>query len=217
MITLDIISDPICPWCLIGKTKLDRALAARPDRLFDVFWRPFQLNPDMPPEGMDRARYLETKFGGPENARRIYARIEQAAREAGLDLDISRIARTPNTIDPHRLIRWARAAGAQPAVVDRLFESYFMRGEDISDRDLLADIAESAGMERETVARHLAGDADIDAVRAEDVQAREMGVSGVPTFILGGRHALQGAQETETWTRVLDEIGALAAAADDAP
>jgi predicted DsbA family dithiol-disulfide isomerase len=212
MVTLDIISDPICPWCYIGKAKLDRALEAAGDSPFDIHWRPFQLNPDMPSEGMDRRDYLEAKFGGEAGASRVYAAIAKAAAEAGLEIDFERIGRTPSTLDAHRLIRWARTTGNQSAVVSQLFRRYFREGQDISDRSILADVAESAGMERAVAEHLLDSDADLAETRAEDVAAREMGVSGVPTFIVGGRHVLQGAQEAQTWARVIEELNAAVAA-----
>src|SRR5690606_12061961 len=162
MTRLDIISDPICPWCYIGTANLDRAIAETGENPFEIDWRIFQLNPDMPPEGMDRQSYLETKFGGPERAREIYARVEAAAAEAGLDMQFDRIPRTPNTMDAHRLIRWSRATGHQSAVVGRLFADYFTNGRDISDHEVLLDAAASVGMEREVVARLLSGAADLD-------------------------------------------------------
>lgn len=211
MTRLDILSDPICPWCYIGKASLDRALetAGNP---FDLRWRPFQLNPDMPPEGMDRRAYLEAKFGGPDGAARTYARIAQAAADAGLDLDFARIARTPNTLDAHRLIEWARAEGCQTRVVAELFRRYFRAGEDISAPDTLADAAAAAGMDPGVVRRLLAGDNDRERVREEDAAARAMGVSGVPTFILGGRYVVTGAQPPELWTRLIGELAAAAEA-----
>ncbi len=211
MVTLDIISDPICPWCYIGKAKLDRALESAGDNPFDIHWRPFQLNPDMPREGADRRAYLEAKFGGKAGAVKVYSAIAEAAEAAGLEIDFSKIDRTPSTLDAHRLIRWARTTGNQNAVVSQLFRRYFREGQDISDREILADVAESAGMEREVVERLLDGDADLAEIREEDAAAREMGVSGVPTFIVGGRYVLQGAQEAETWARVIEELNAAAA------
>ena len=169
MITLDIISDPICPWCYIGKAKLDDALASMPDHPFDIRWRPFRLNPDMPPEGMDRRSYLEGKFGGKEKARQVYDQIAQAAEAAGLDIDFSRIARTPSTVDAHRLIRWARTEGAQGRVVDALFHAYFEDGLDISDRSVLLDIAEAAELDRGVVAALLESDADrVEVIEEEN-------------------------------------------------
>ncbi len=212
MVKLDIISDPICPWCYIGKAQLDRAIAEVGINPFETDWRIFQLNPDMPPEGMDRREYLEGKFGGPERAQQIYGRIAEAAKGAGLDVALDKIGRTPNTMDAHRVIRWARSTGAQQALVDDLFTRYFENGEDISDHTVLLDAAEAAGMEREIVARLLEGDADRDMLAEEDRTAREMGVTGVPTFIVGGRYVLTGAQDAETWTKVIRELIASAEA-----
>ena len=137
MVKLDILSDPICPWCYIGKANLDRALEAHPDHPFVIEWHPFQLNPDMPPEGMDRRAYLEAKFGGREAAVQVYARIAEAAKAAGLSIAFDKIERTPNTLDAHRLIHWAGVEGRQTAVVTRLFKAYFEAGQDIGDRDVL--------------------------------------------------------------------------------
>jgi len=204
--TLDIISDPICPWCYIGKVRLDRALEQRPHHPFEICWRVFQLNPDMPRDGMDRQAYLEAKFGGPEGAAQTYDRIEQMARETGLDIDFSRMTRTPNTLDAHRLLRWARVEGRQTLVANQLFHRYFKKGEDIGDHAVLVDVARTAGMDPDVTARLLEGDADLAEVRAEDEQARKMGVTGVPTFVIGGKYVVQGAQDTDLWLRVIDEI-----------
>jgi predicted DsbA family dithiol-disulfide isomerase len=208
MVQLDIISDPICPWCYIGKAQLDRAIAETGVNPFDISWRIFQLNPDMPAEGMDRKRYLETKFGGPDQARAVYDRVEQAAAEAGVEVHFDRIPKTPNTMDAHRLIRWSRTTGNQSALVDRLFRLYFAKGADISDHDVLIAAAEQVGMEHAVVARLLSGDADLDLLREEEASARRMGVNGVPCFILGGRYVLQGAQPAETWAQVIRELSA---------
>ncbi len=210
MTRLDIISDPVCPWCYIGATHLARALAARGDHPFEISWRPYQLNPDLPPEGMDRKTYLETKFGGPEGAAEVYGRIEAAAAEAGIEVDFGRIDRAPNTLDTHRVIRWAGPEGLQTRLVGELFRRYFAEGEDISDHTVLVAAATAVGQHGAAIARLLEGDADRAEVRAEAEQAREIGVTGVPTFILGGRYALVGAQPQETWDRVLDELAAAA-------
>jgi predicted DsbA family dithiol-disulfide isomerase len=204
--TLDILSDPICPWCYIGKAKLDRALAQRPDHGLDIFWRPYQLNPDMAPEGMDRTEYLETKFGGPERAKTIYGQIRDAAGAAGLKVDFDAIKRTPNTFDAHRLIRWARSGGHQQAAMDSLFIRYFERGEDIGDRAILMDVAREVGMDLDLLARLYDEDADRELLTNEEALARQMGVNGVPTFILSEKFALVGAQETEAWLDVLDRL-----------
>lgn len=212
MTRLDIISDPVCPWCYIGKANLDRALAATPGTPFEIRWRPYQLNPDMPPGGMDRKAYLDAKFGGAGNAARIYGRIEAAAAEAGLDVDFGRIGRSPNTLDAHRLIHWAEAYGVQTAVVDALFRRYFAMGEDISDPAVLRAAAEAAGMDGNAVARLLASDADRAEVQAAAEEGRAMGVTGVPTFVLGAKYVLTGAQPAETWMRVIEELRAAAEA-----
>jgi predicted DsbA family dithiol-disulfide isomerase len=206
MITLDIISDPICPWCYIGKARLDQAIAETGLDPFDVTWRTFQLNPAMPAGGMDRQAYLDAKFGGPDGAEQVYSRIRQTAAETGLALDFDKIKRTPNTMDAHRLIRWAKATGNQTAVVDQLFRRYFENGEDISDHQILLDAAAAAGMERPVVANLLAGDADRDALAGEEDAARKMGVNGVPCFVIGGRYVLNGAQDVATWKKVITEI-----------
>ena len=208
MVTLDILSDPICPWCFIGHAQLSRALEGAPDRPFAVAWHPFMLNPDMPREGMDRRVYLEAKFGGREAAVAVYARIDEAARAAGLDLDLGGIERTPSTLDAHRLIHWAGIEGRQTPVVARLFAAYFREGRDIGDRAVLVEIAEAAGLDGAAIERLLASDADEEGVRARDAHARARGVTGVPTFVVGGRHVLPGAQPPELWAKVVAELAA---------
>ncbi|MEM7544460.1 MAG: DsbA family oxidoreductase [Pseudomonadota bacterium] len=218
MISLDIVSDPICPWCYIGKTHFDKAVASKGYQPFDIFWRPFQLNPDMPEGGMDRRAYLEAKFG-PENATKFYKQIEDTATEAGLNVRFDLIERTPNTFDAHRLIRWSRTTGSQDALVAELFVRYFERGEDISDRDLLIEVGENAGMERDVTIRLFEGDADRELLQTEETTAREIGINGVPTFIIANKHVVNGAQPPDLWERVLDDIAdaqAKAAASSEA-
>lgn len=212
MTTVEIISDPICPWCYIGKTRFERALKARPDHPFTVTWKPFQLNPNMPPEGMDRREYLARKFGGKEGAVRVYADIVKAAAEDGLEINFEQIKRTPNTINAHRLIHWAGVEGLQNEVVAALFIANFEEGKDISDPVVLADIAENSGMERAVVERLLASEADIAETRAADEKAREMGVRGVPTFLIDGQYVVTGARETAFWVDLIDEINQIKAA-----
>jgi predicted DsbA family dithiol-disulfide isomerase len=206
MIKLDILSDPICPWCYIGKAQLDRALEAHPGHPFEIEWHPFQLNPDMPPEGMDRRGYLETKFGGKDNAVQVYSRIDDAARAAGLDLALDKITRTPNTLDAHRLIHWSGLEGRQTTVVTRLFKAYFEESRDISEHGVLLEIAEGVGMDRAMTARLLEGRSDADDIQARDSHARERGVTGVPTFVVGNQHVVPGAQPPELWARVIDDL-----------
>jgi predicted DsbA family dithiol-disulfide isomerase len=206
MVKLDIMSDPICPWCYIGKTNLDRALAQRPDHPFLIIWHPFQLNPDMPKDGMDRRAYLEAKFGGKDGAVRAYAPVVEHAEKAGLKINLEAIEKTPNTLDAHRLIHWAGIEGMQTAVVDALFNAYFVEGRDIGDTDVLADIADSSGMDASVVLRLLSTDEDRAEIVERDAAARGMGVTSVPTFIVASQHAVPGAQPTELWLRVLDDL-----------
>lgn len=206
MTKLDIISDPICPWCFIGKTRLDRALEANPNHDFIIEWHPYQLNPAMEPQGMDRREYLEAKFGGQEAAVKTYAQIDQAARDAGLELNLAGIKRTPNTINAHRLIHWAGIEGKQNAVVDRLFKAYFMEGRDISEISTLVRIATAVGMDTEATRQLLEGDTDVDEMRTRDKKSRQAGVQGVPCFIIENHYVVNGAQPTDMWDGVIKEI-----------
>ena len=206
MVKLDIISDPICPWCYIGKANLDRALTAHPDHPFTIEWHPFQLNPDMPASGMDRREYLETKFGGKENAIRVYSQIEEAAKAAGLEINFEGITKTPNTINAHRLIHWAGIEGRQTFVVASLFKAYFVEGRDIGETDVLADVADGCGMDAAMMRQLLQGDSDVEDIRKRDAHSREMGVTGVPTFVVASKHAVPGAQPPELWAKVIEDI-----------
>ncbi|WP_146591994.1 DsbA family oxidoreductase [Puniceibacterium confluentis] len=206
MVKLDIMSDPICPWCYIGKTYLDRALAQMPDHPFTIEWHPFQLNPEMPADGMDRRAYLEGKFGGKEAAVQAYLPVVQHGEAAGLELKLDEIQRTPNTINAHRLIHWAGIEDRQDAAVDALFRAYFNDGRDIGDSEVLSDIADGIGLDASIISRLLRSDADIDETRARDKAAREMGITSVPTFIVAGQHAVPGAQPTDLWLKVLTEL-----------
>ncbi len=189
MRTLDVISDAICPWCWIGKAHLDAALEQlRQDGLeFRIRWRPFQLNPDMPAEGVARDAYRAQKFGSLERSRELDAQVADAGRAAGLAFRHDLMTRTPNTIAAHRVIRAAEEAGVQQAVVDALFRAYFQAGRDIGDAATLDEIANAAGLPG--MAAMLAGDDHRDAVLAEDMAARRGGISGVPSFLMD-RHLL---------------------------
>ncbi len=206
MIKLDIMSDPICPWCYIGKTQLDRALASHPDHPFTVEWHPFQLNPDMPAEGMDRRAYLEGKFGGKAEAVQVYGNIERQARTLGLSIDFAAMKRTPNTINAHRLIHWAGLEQKQQGLVDALFDAYFCKGVDIGESDNLCDIAEKAGLERDMIAHLLDGDTDCQMIRERDAHSRKMGVNAVPTFIVANQYAVPGAQTPEVWATIIADL-----------
>lgn len=206
MIQLDIFSDPICPWCYIGKANLDRALADIPNHPFNIRWLPFMLNPAMPKDGMDRREYLESKFGGQEGAVQAYLPVHQHAEAAGLEIHLDKITRTPNTVDAHRLIHWSAMEGTQTAVVSSIFRAYFVEGRDISDHEVLADIADECAMDASVVLRLLKSDEDRREIVERDAAARGMGINSVPTFIVAGQHAVPGAQPPELWAKVIEEI-----------
>lgn len=210
MTPLDIWSDPICPWCFIGKAALDRALESRPHHPFAIAWHPFRLNPDMPPEGMDRQEYLALRFGDAQAILDAYRPVVERARAEGLEINLPAITRTPDTRDPHRLIHWAGIEGRQTAMVATLFRAYFRDGLDISDRDTLADLAAAAGMDRALAARMLASEADTDTIDRADRAARARGITGVPFFVIGGELAISGARTTAFWQHLIDELTAQA-------
>jgi len=207
---IDFISDTVCPWCFIGKRRLARAMAQRPNVIFDVRFRPFRLDPTLPKGGLDRQAYLAARFGkngGIEDAQTIIA--AEGAKE-GIAFDFPAIRRAPNTIDSHRLIRWAALTGAQDEVVERLFAAYFENGEDIGDIRILADIADVCGMDGAQIADMLESDQDVALVEREDQLAREMGVTGVPAMIFANKVAVSGAREPEVLTMVIDKALELA-------
>jgi predicted DsbA family dithiol-disulfide isomerase len=207
-VRLDIFSDPVCPWCMIGKAHLDRALESRPDHPFLIEWHPFQLNPDMPKEGVDRRSYLEAKFGGKDRAVQVYAQVAAAAEAAGVTIDFGRMDRTPNTLDAHRLLHWAGLEGRQSAVAAALFRAYFREGRDIGDAATLAEVAAASGMDGAVVARLLSTDADADDIAARDQDARRRGVRAVPTFLIARQYVVSGAQPVAFWQQVIDELAA---------
>ncbi|MEM5475014.1 DsbA family oxidoreductase [Pacificibacter sp. AS14] len=206
MIKLDIFSDPICPWCYIGKARLEAALDQRPDHPFVVEWHPFQLNPDMPQDGMDRRAYLEGKFGGTAGAKSAYRPIVETLAAELPDADLGKIKKTPNTLDAHRLIHWAGLEAKQTLMVDALFEAYFVDGRDIGDAETLADIADSIGMDASVVTRLLDTQEDVDLIKSRDVHGRERGITGVPLFVVAQQHAVSGAQNSGLWLSVIDEL-----------
>jgi predicted DsbA family dithiol-disulfide isomerase len=196
---IDIVSDAICPWCYIGKRQLERALAtlAQEGLSFQVHWNPFQLNPDMPKEGRDRAAYRVWKFGSAEKAAALDQRITDAAASVGLAFRTDLMTRTPNTIDAHRLIWFSGQHGAQDAVMEAVFKAYFVEGRDIGEHAVLADCAVAAGLERQDVVDFLAGDLADREMREADQAARQAGVSGVPSFFLDGYSLFSGAMPAE--------------------
>ena len=208
-LTVDVISDVVCPWCYIGKRRLEAALArlreSEPDLPIQVRWHPFQLNPDLPAEGIDRRQYVETKFGGPERARQVYARVGAAGETVGIPFAFDAIVRQPNTLDAHRLVAWAqsRNEGDPDALVEQLFRAYFLEGRYVGDREELVRLAQAAGYDPTDARAFLDSDEMKDAIADADRRARTMGISGVPFFIFGGKTALSGAQEPEA---LLDAI-----------
>lgn len=200
---IDVVSDVVCPWCYLGKKRLERALASETTPIA-VNWRPYQLDPTIPREGVDRRAYLTNKFGNDGRIEAAHERLKALGAEEGVAFAFDKIARAPNTLDSHRLIRWAYAAGAQDKVVDRLFSLYFEQGRDIGDRALLVETARESGMDAEVVEKMLAEGAGEEEVRAEIAQAQAMGVTGVPFFIFAQRFAVSGAQGVDVLSAAID-------------
>ena len=204
---IDVISDVVCPWCYIGQRRLAAALSGLPEddaaRRAPVRWHPFQLNPGLPQAGISRRKYVEDKFGGPERAAQIYARVSAVGASVGIAFAFDRIEIQPNTQDAHRLIAWAQARGDASDLVERLFHAYFIDGRALGDRAVLAAIAGEAGLPSDEARRLLDSGEGMDAIALMDRRAREIGVQGVPFFIFNQRVAVSGAQEPET---LLDAI-----------
>lgn len=195
--TVDVVSDVVCPWCYLGKRRLELALEEAEDVAVEVRWRPFQLDPTIPEGGVDREDYFREKFGDLTRVAAIHERLKELGDGVGIRFAFERIARTPNTLDAHRLIRWASIEGAGEDVVEKLFSLFFEDGADLGDIDVLVEAAVSAGLPGDLVRRLLEGDADRDEVREEIATVQRMGVTGVPCFIIDGRYAVMGAQEPE--------------------
>ncbi len=194
---IDVISDVICPWCFLGKRRLDKAIAMVPEAKIEVVFRPFFLDPTIPPEGMDRHKYMVDKFGE-ARLKTIHKPLEDMGAADGVPYQFDKITRTPNTLDAHRLIRWSMSAGKQPDVVEALFVAYWRDGKDIGNIQVLADIATACGMDGSEIAILLKQDADKVAVLTEVQKAMEMGVQGVPTMIFNHKYGISGAQDAAT-------------------
>lgn len=209
-ITVDVVSDVVCPWCFIGQKRLDKAVAAAGDVDVHIRWRPFQLDPTIPPQGKDRREYMRAKFGSDERIREIHARIEPLGEAEGISFAFDAIKVAPNTLDAHRLIRWAGAAGeaVQNTLVRRLFQLNFEEGVNIGDHAVLVEAAREAGMDASVVATLLPTDADVEAVRTEIATASRMGISGVPCFLLEGKYAVMGAQDVDTLADAIRQVAA---------
>ncbi|CAG0969670.1 2-hydroxychromene-2-carboxylate isomerase [Burkholderiales bacterium] len=203
---VDVVSDVVCPWCYIGKRHLEAALAMVAEAGGDtpvVRWHPFELNPGIAGEGVDRREHIERKFGGPARAAQAYDRVRRAGTQAGIAFDFERIARQPNTRDAHRLIAWAQTRGDASALVERLFRAYFVDGLFVGSREVLADLAAEAGEDRDAARAFL--DSGVGASEIEDAEARaaSLGITGVPFFIVDGRYGLSGAQPAATIVEAL--------------
>jgi predicted DsbA family dithiol-disulfide isomerase len=201
---IDVVSDVVCPWCFIGKRRLERAIALKPEVPVEVRFRPYFLNPWVPREGISREEYLTAKFGSPERYRSIAQRVAQAAAAEGLSYVLDGIKRQPNTLDCHRLILWAGEIGKAAAMKQRLMDLYFTEGGDLTDRDVLVKAAADCGLDRELVRQRLAGDDDVARVEREAESAKEAGIEGVPCFIFGGLVAVQGAQAPEHLAQAIE-------------
>ena len=201
---IEVVHDLVCPWCYLGFRRLQRTLARRPDLLFDLAWRSFLLNPDMPRAGMARADYVLRKFGGEDRARRLYASITEIGDAEGVSFRFDRIRRTPSSVDAHRLVRWAAPFGRATEVAEALFAAHFTDGHDIGDHAVLRAIAASCGLDPVAAGAFLRSDEDVDAVHADNLRAHRLGINGVPCFVVSGRHAIAGAQEPEVIERLLD-------------
>jgi predicted DsbA family dithiol-disulfide isomerase len=201
---IDMVSDVVCPWCFIGKRRLEKAIALRPDIPVEVRFRPYFLNPRVPREGISREEYLTTKFGSPERYRSIAQRVAQAAAAEGLTYVLDGIKRQPNTLDCHRLILWAGEIGNAAGMKQRLMDLYFTEGGDLTDRDVLVAAAVECGVDAALVRRRLAGDDDVARVEREAESAKDAGIDGVPCFIFGGLAAVQGAQAPEHLAQAIE-------------
>jgi predicted DsbA family dithiol-disulfide isomerase len=195
-LTIDVVSDVICPWCFLGKRRLDKAVSALNGTAVDIRWRPFLLDGSIPKEGLPRKLYLERKFPG-RDLSQLHAPLIAAGRLDGIDYRFDRITVTPNTLDAHRLIRWAHASGKQHDMAERLFTLYWIEGADVGRHDVLIKAAVDLGLDGTLVAQLLSSEADLDPVLEEVRAAAEMGITGVPTFIVAGRYAVVGAQPPE--------------------
>lgn len=200
---IEVVFDAICPWCYIGHKRLERALAHHGEIDVERVWRPFLLNPEMPSGGMPRGEYLTRKFGSEYRARRIFEAISEAGADEDIRFAFDRITRTPNTVQAHRLVQWA-AGPLQTALVERLFQGYFLEGEDLGDTVTLVALAKDAGLDAREAAAYLAGGENVELVHAENLRAHRAGISGVPCFTLNSRYAIAGAQEPEVFLRLFD-------------
>ena len=203
---MEYVFDTVCPWCYVGKRRFERALAQRPGTRVTVQWRPFLLNPDLPPEGIDRQTYLDRKFGGAARVQRVHSAVAAAGLAEGIVFDFDRITRTPNTLASHRLIRYATASGRESDVVEALYRAYFIQGLDIGDTSVLTGIGAGLGLDPAPLRDYLLSDSDAATVLNDNARAHRLGVNGVPCLIIDGNYALAGAQESDILLRLIDIV-----------
>jgi len=215
-LSIDVVSDVVCPWCFIGKRRLETAIAMKPEIAVTVRWHPFFLNPWIPREGVDRKTYLTTKFGSPDRYDAIAQRVAAAAAADGLTYAIGKIGRQPNTLDCHRLILWAQTMSDPSAMKQRLMDLYFTEGADLTDRETLVRAARECGLDGERIRALLDSDADVGAVEGQAQSAKEAGIEGVPCFIFGGALAVSGAQAPEYLASAIERAAAQRAQAGTA-
>ncbi len=211
-IVIEVIFDPGCPWCYVGKRRLEHALALRPTIKAELRWWPFLLNPDLPPDGIDRTTYLVRKFGNDPRMSRVFGSITDVGRAVGIDFSFSGIRRTPNTLRAHRLVRYAARYGRAEAMVEALFHNHFVKGADIGCVDVLIRIGGEVGLDTTALARYLKSDDEVQAVYAENARAHRLGINGVPSFVFSGAFVISGAQEPMVLARMLDVAREAAAA-----
>ncbi|WP_269929411.1 DsbA family oxidoreductase [Aminobacter sp. HY435] len=209
-VTIDVVSDVVCPWCFLGAKRLQSALAALPDLDVEVRWRPFQLDPTIPPEGKERKAYMLAKFNDENRLKQAHSTLVSLGAVEGISFDFEAITVAPNTLDAHRVIRWAAASGdgVQGKLVSALFSYYFEQGKNIGDHAVLIEAAREAGMDAAVVEALLPTDTDRPEVSNEIVTASRMGITGVPCFLLDGKYAVMGAQETATLVDAIRQVAA---------
>jgi len=213
-VRIDVVSDIFCPWCFIGKHRLEKAIALNPDIPVEVHWRPYFLNDWIPREGISREQYLTTKFGSPERYKGIAQRVSAAAAAEGLTYAMDKISRQPNTLDAHRLIRWADEIGKAAEMKQRLMDLYFTEGADLTSHTVLAQAAADIGLDAEATRKALASDKDVAEIEREALSAKEAGIDGVPCFIFGGKFAISGAQAPEDLAEAIERMAQTADAAE---
>lgn len=201
---IEFIFDTVCPWCYVGKRRFERALAMRPGTRATIVWRPFLLNPDIPAEGIDRRAYLDRKFGGPARVQRVHSAVAAAGEVEGIVFDFDRILRAPNTLNSHRMIRFAGGLGREAETVEALYRGYFCEGRDIGSVPELVELGRELGLPAEPLDSYLRSDSDVAAIFNENARSHRLGVNGVPCLMLDGTYAVAGAQEPDVLLRLID-------------